>query len=118
MARTRAAKPASIPFVLGLLTLPALNRLLAPGNDRSDSQLQAPQANAGDRGTPGLYLARGAVASAYGAAGSLIVVVLWVYYSAQILLLGAEVARALDAPQRSRERAGAGSAEVAQARAA
>jgi uncharacterized BrkB/YihY/UPF0761 family membrane protein len=60
----------------------------------------------------GRYLARGAVASAYGAAGSFIVVVLWVYYSAQILLLGAEVARALDAPQRAAERAGAGDAAL------
>jgi membrane protein len=38
----------------------------------------------------GLYLGRGSVASAYGAAGSLAVVLLWVYYSAQVLLLGAE----------------------------
>lgn len=38
----------------------------------------------------GLYLGRSAPATAYGAAGSLIVVMLWVYYSAQILGLGAE----------------------------
>jgi len=38
----------------------------------------------------GLYLGRAAVGSAYGAAGSLAIVLLWVYYSAQILLLGAE----------------------------
>lgn len=38
----------------------------------------------------GLYLGRSAVASAYGAAGSLVVIVIWVYYSAQILLFGAE----------------------------
>jgi membrane protein len=38
----------------------------------------------------GLYLARSSVASVYGAAGSLVIVLLWVYYSAQILLLGAE----------------------------
>jgi membrane protein len=37
-----------------------------------------------------LYLARSALASSYGAAGALIVVLLWVYYSAQIFLLGAE----------------------------
>lgn len=61
----------------------------------------------------GLYIARGAVASAYGAAGSLIVVVLWVYYSAQILLLGAEVARSLDAPERSAQRAREGDAALA-----
>ncbi len=30
------------------------------------------------------------MASAYGAAGSLVLVLLWVYYSAQILLYGAE----------------------------
>ena len=38
----------------------------------------------------GLYLGKSAVASAYGAAGSLVIIVIWVYYSAQILLLGAE----------------------------
>jgi membrane protein len=38
----------------------------------------------------GLYLGRSSVSSAYGAAGSLVVVLVWVYYSAQILLLGAE----------------------------
>ncbi|AZR92894.1 hypothetical protein BBB39_03225 [Bordetella trematum] len=39
----------------------------------------------------GLYLSRGSVASAYGAAGSLIAVLLWVYYSAQIFFFGAVV---------------------------
>jgi membrane protein len=38
----------------------------------------------------GLYLGKSAVASAYGAAGSVVVIVVWVYYSAQILLFGAE----------------------------
>jgi membrane protein len=38
----------------------------------------------------GLYLGRSTVASVYGAAGSLIVVLLWVYYSAQIVFFGAE----------------------------
>jgi membrane protein len=38
----------------------------------------------------GLYLARGGVGSSYGAAGSVIIVIVWVYYSAQILFLGAE----------------------------
>jgi membrane protein len=38
----------------------------------------------------GLYLGNSSVGSAYGAAGSLLVVLIWVYYSAQILLLGAE----------------------------
>jgi len=40
-----------------------------------------------------LYLGRTAVASAYGAAGSLIVVILWVYYSAMIFYFGAEFTR-------------------------
>lgn len=63
----------------------------------------------------GLYLARGAVASAYGAAGSLIVVVLWVYYSSQILLLGAEVSRSIDDPSRAADKAAEGRAQAAAA---
>lgn len=38
----------------------------------------------------GLYLGHSEVASSYGAAGALIVILLWVYYSAQILFFGAE----------------------------
>ncbi len=38
----------------------------------------------------GLYLGRSSVGSAYGAAGSLVVLVVWIYYSAQILFFGAE----------------------------
>lgn len=38
----------------------------------------------------GLYLAGSTVSSAYGAAGSLVVILLWVYYSAQVIFLGAE----------------------------
>ncbi len=38
----------------------------------------------------GLYLGRSTVGSVYGAAGSLIVMLLWVYYSAQIVFFGAE----------------------------
>jgi len=38
----------------------------------------------------GLYLGKSSVASSFGAAGSLVIVLLWVYYSAQIFLLGAE----------------------------
>lgn len=37
-----------------------------------------------------LYIARNSTASAYGAAGSLIIILLWVYYSAQIFFFGAE----------------------------
>jgi membrane protein len=42
----------------------------------------------------GLYIGSSAVASSYGAAGALIVLLLWVYYSAQIFLLGAEFTKA------------------------
>lgn len=38
----------------------------------------------------GLYLGQGAIASSYGAAGSLVVLLFWIYYNAQIVLLGAE----------------------------
>lgn len=38
----------------------------------------------------GIYFAKSAVGSSFGAAGSLVLVLLWVYYSAQILLFGAE----------------------------
>ncbi len=49
----------------------------------------------------GLYLGQSAISSTYGAAGSLIVLLVWIYYSTQIILFGAEVtqvyARHLDA---------------------
>lgn len=38
----------------------------------------------------GVYLGRGGVSSWFGAAGSLVIILVWVYYSAQILFLGAE----------------------------
>lgn len=38
----------------------------------------------------GFYLGRGSFGSSYGAAGSLVIVMLWIYYTAQILFFGAE----------------------------
>lgn len=38
----------------------------------------------------GIYFGKSAIGSSYGAAGSLVLLLLWVYYSAQILLFGAE----------------------------
>ena len=46
----------------------------------------------------GLIVTHSALASLYGAAGSVIVFLLWVYYSAWIFLFGAEVCRAWDEP--------------------
>jgi membrane protein len=42
----------------------------------------------------GLYLGKSSLGSAYGAAGSVIVVIVWVYYSAQIFFFGAELTHA------------------------
>lgn len=42
----------------------------------------------------GAYLGQGSVATTYGAAGAFLLVLLWVYYSSQILFLGAEVTKA------------------------
>lgn len=41
----------------------------------------------------GLYLGRTSLLSIYGAAGSFVVILVWVYYSSQVLLLGAELTR-------------------------
>jgi membrane protein len=41
----------------------------------------------------GLYLGQTSMSSAYGAAGSVMILLLWVYYSCQIMLLGAEFTR-------------------------
>jgi membrane protein len=41
----------------------------------------------------GLYLGQSSVASSYGAAGSVMILLLWVYYSCQLLLFGAEFTR-------------------------
>jgi membrane protein len=55
----------------------------------------------------GLYLGKSAVGSSYGAAGSLVVLLVWIYYSSQILFFGAELTHAIaerreaKAPQKS-----------------
>ncbi len=41
----------------------------------------------------GLYMSRASLASSFGAAGTLVVLILWVYYSAQVFFLGAEFTR-------------------------
>lgn len=52
----------------------------------------------------GLYLGRSSVSSTYGAAGSLVILLLWIYYSAQVLLLGAEFTQVYAARYGSRIR--------------
>ena len=49
----------------------------------------------------GFYLGKAGVGSAYGAAGSLVVLVVWIYYSAQIFFFGAVFTRVTAAPQRA-----------------
>jgi membrane protein len=50
----------------------------------------------------GLYIGKSGIVSGFGAAGSLVVVLIWVYYSAQIVLFGAELAHAYAAENGSR----------------
>jgi membrane protein len=49
----------------------------------------------------GFYLGRSSVSSAYGAAGSLVVLLLWVYYSAMVFFFGAEITEAYAYENRS-----------------
>jgi len=53
-----------------------------------------------------LYIGSSTIASSYGAAGSLIVVLLWIFYSAQIFLIGAEFTKVYAHHYGSRVRAG------------
>lgn len=62
----------------------------------------------------GLYLGHSSTASAFGAAGSLVILVVWIYYSAQIVLYGAEVTQVYATrygsgivPKKGAQRAGA-----------
>ena len=41
----------------------------------------------------GMYLGRSSISSAYGAASSLAIILMWVYYSAQVFFIGAELPR-------------------------
>ncbi|MDQ2948058.1 MAG: YihY/virulence factor BrkB family protein, partial [Acidobacteriota bacterium] len=41
----------------------------------------------------GIYLGRASIGSSYGAAGSLVLILVWIYYSAQIFFMGAEFTR-------------------------
>jgi membrane protein len=52
----------------------------------------------------GLYIGKSAISSGFGAAGSLVVVLVWVYYSAQIFLLGVEFTKAYSQAHGSRKK--------------
>lgn len=52
----------------------------------------------------GLYLGHTSPASAYGAAGSVVIVMIWVYYSAQVVLFGAAITRVVSARRGTRVR--------------
>jgi membrane protein len=54
----------------------------------------------------GFYLGRSAFASIYGAAGSLLILLLWAYYSAQIVLFGAELTKSYSFILGTRSKAG------------
>jgi membrane protein len=51
----------------------------------------------------GLYIGKTSVASSYGAAGALVVLLVWVYYSSQVFLVGAEFTRAYAESHGSRQ---------------
>ncbi|HXI07354.1 MAG: YihY/virulence factor BrkB family protein [Bradyrhizobium sp.] len=68
----------------------------------------------GGKSMIGWYLGQAAPGSTYGAAGALIVLMLWTYYSAQIFLFGAELTKAIsDAGSPERDRPGEAVARAA-----
>lgn len=64
----------------------------------------------------GLYIGRSGVSSAYGAAASLVVMMLWVYYSTQVFLMGAELSWAFAKRHSLREQAATTAAHALQGR--
>src|SRR5690242_10305145 len=63
----------------------------------------------------GIYIGKSAISSGFGAAGSLVIVLIWVYYSAQIFLLGAEFTKVYSQAHGSRIGQAAPNAENAAA---
>ncbi len=62
----------------------------------------------------GFYIGSSSVASSYGAAGALVIVLLWIYYSSQIFLLGAEFTKVWASHHGSAEAFAARKAETAE----
>lgn len=61
----------------------------------------------------GMYLGSSAIGSSYGAAGGLVVLLLWIYYSAQVFLLGAEFTKVFALRHGSKKNTPAAAAEKA-----
>jgi membrane protein len=59
----------------------------------------------------GMYLGKSAVASRFGAAGTIVVAIMWVYYSAQIFFFGSEFTRAYSTAHGSRKLEGAANSD-------
>ena len=84
----------AVTFLLAAMLIAAIYKILP------DTEIAWRPALVGAAGTAflfeigkfliGFYLGRVAPSSAYGTAGSLLIVLLWTYYSVQIFLLGAE----------------------------
>ena len=62
----------------------------------------------------GLYLGHASIGSAYGAAGSFVVILVWVYYSAQILLFGAELTQVYASRSGSRVKPAANAVRISE----
>lgn len=84
-----------VPFVLTTLLFAMIFKVLPDvrlaWSDVGLGALVTAALFAGGRYLIGLYLGRAAVGSAYGAAGTFVALLVWVYYSTQILLFGAEL---------------------------
>lgn len=78
-----------VAFMFGLIYKVVPRQRVLAADVRLDALLAALLFTAG-KVVIGAYIGRSGVASGFGAAGSLVVVLLWVYFSAQILLVGAE----------------------------
>ena len=66
----------------------------------------------------GLYIGKSSMASGFGAAGTLVVAIVWVYYSSQIFFFGAELTRAYSVAHGSKSLAQAANSEYGSAEAA
>ncbi len=66
----------------------------------------------------GLYIGKSSVASGFGAAGTLVVAIVWIYYSSQIFFFGAELTRAYSLAHGSKSSAQAANSDYGSAEAA